>query len=183
MITWAMSICRASLSHGILTNMKTSVSFVLYVLVLLVLFGTVSDQVAHAADKQAIAINNQYTFFVLPFSFSSNKNQIVVPKTALRNTATSTSVGFTLKTPEGLRQSAGQAVGLVGTGEKPGEYLLYVLYKDTTPSSRVNTLAITHLPFLLVNEKIGTSSQKLNQSEMRHLVVKNPKVLPLTDTE
>ena len=161
--------------------MKTPAFFVLCSLFV---FGTLyAPHPAAAAEKLAIVVNDSYTFFAIPFSLSHSKNQVVVPKTALRDVATSTSVGFTLKTPEGLRQNAGQAVGMVAKDEKTAEYVLYVLYKDTTPSARVNTLAISHLPFLLVNEKTGTSSQKLNQSELRNFVVKNPKVKPLTDIE
>ncbi len=161
--------------------MKTTSFFIFCGLLVL---GTFSTPVpAAAADKLAIAVNDTYTFFAIPFSLSHSKSQVVVPKIALRDMATSSSVGFTLKTPEGLRQTAGQAVGMVVKDEKTADYVLYVLYKDTTPSARVNTLAITHLPFLLVSEKTGTSSQKLNPSELRNFVVKNPKVLPIADTE
>lgn len=161
--------------------MKTTAYFALCGL--LIVGSIVSPTKASAADKLAIAVNDTYTFFAIPFSLSHTKSQVVVPKTALRDIATSTSVGFTLKTPEGLRQNAGQAVGMVVKDEKATDYVLYVLYKDTTPSARVNTLAITHLPFQLVNQKTGTSSQKLNPSELRNFVVKNPNVKQLTDSE
>ena len=161
--------------------MKTSAFFVLCGL--LIVGSIISPTKATAADKLAIAVNDTYTFFAIPFTLSGNKSQVVVPKTALRDMATSSSVGFTLKTPEGLRQDAGTAVGMVVKDEKTSEYVLYVLYKDTTPSARVNTLAITHLPFLLVNQKTGTSSQMFNKSELRNFIVKNPKVLPLADTD
>ncbi len=161
--------------------MKTTAFFVLCGL--LIVGSVIAPSSAAAADKLAIAVNDTYTFFAIPFNLSHSKSQVVVPKLAVRDLATSTSVGFTLKTPEGLRQNAGQAVGMVIKDEKTADYVLYVLYKDTTPSARVNTLAITHLPFLLVNEKTGTSSQKLNPSELRNFVVKNPNVKPLADTE
>jgi hypothetical protein len=161
--------------------MKTTAFFVLCGLC--ILGSVMSPTEAAAAEKLAIEVNDTYTFFALPFTLSSNKSQIVVPTTAKRDLATSTSIGFTLKTPEGLRQTAGQAVGLVTTGDTSGEYILYVLYKDTTPSARINTVAITHLPFLLVNDKTGTSSQKLNQSELRQFVVKNENIKRLSDTE
>ncbi len=161
--------------------MKTTSFFIFCGLLVL---GTFSAPVpAAAADKLAIAVNDTYTFFAIPFNLSHDKSQVVVPKLAVRDLATSTSVGFTFKTPEGLRQKAGQAVGMVVKDEKTAGYVLYVLYKETVPSARVNTLAITHLPFLLVNEKTGTSSQKLNPSELRNFVVKNANVKPLTDTE
>ena len=161
--------------------MKTPAFFLLYGLLIL---GTLSAPVpAAAAEKLAISVNESYTFFAIPFNLSHSKSQVVVPKLAVRDFATSTSVGFTLKTPEGLRQDAGTAVGMVVKDEKTAEYVLYVLYKDTTPSARVSTLAITHLPFLLINEKTGTSSQKLNPSELRNFVVKNGDVKPLSDTK
>lgn len=161
--------------------MKTPAFFVLCGLLVL---GTLSTPVpAAATEKLAVEVNDTYTFFAIPFNLSHSKSQVVVPKLAVRDLATSTSVGFTLKTPEGLRQKAGQAVGLVVKDEKTADYVLYVLYKDTAPSARVNTLAITHLPFLLVNEKTGTSSQKLNPSELRNFVVKNPNIKPLADTK
>lgn len=136
-----------------------------------------------AAEKVAVTVNDSYTFFAIPFTLTHKNSQVVVPKTALRDRATSTSVGYTLKTPEGLRQKAGLSIGAVVHSTTTGDYVLYVLYKDTTPTSRVNTLAITHLPFLLVSNKTGTTSQQLNRSELRRFTVSNPAVLPVTDTE
>ncbi len=161
--------------------MKTASFFILCGL--LIIGSITAPTRASAAEKLAIEVNDTYTFFAIPFSLSHSKSEVVVPTTAKRDMATSSSIGFTLKTPEGLRQDAGTAVGMVAPGETSGSYVLYVLYRDTTPSARVNTLAITHLPFLLVNQKTGTSSQMLNKSEMRNFVVKNPNVAALTDTE
>ncbi|MFN3692859.1 MAG: hypothetical protein ACK4SL_02010 [Candidatus Paceibacteria bacterium] len=161
--------------------MKTSAFLV--ICGLFTLTNLVTSQTAMAAEKIAMTVSGSYTFFALPFTLTPNKSQIVVPKTAARDTATSSSVGFTLKTPEGLRQTGGQAVGMVVKDARTDEYVLYVLYKDTVPSARVSTLAITHLPFLLVNAKTGTSSQQLNPSELRNFVVKNPNVKKLTDSE
>ncbi len=161
--------------------MKTSALFVLCGL--LVLGGLSSPTTTYATEKAAIAVKENYTFFALPFTFSERKSQIVVPTVAKRDIATSTSVGFTLKTPEGLRQSAGQAVGMVVKDQTSSEYVLYVLYKDTTPTSRISTLSISHLPFLLVSDKTGTSSQALNQNELRTYSVTNANIKALTDSE
>lgn len=136
-----------------------------------------------AAEKLALPLGDTYTFFAIPFTLAHNKSKVVIPTTAKRDSATSSSVGFTLKTPEGLRQTAGTAVGLVVSDQAGSEHTLYVLFRDTTPTSRVNTLAITHLPFLLVNPTQGTSTQSLNKSELKNFVVKNGAVKPLSDTE
>ncbi|MFM2340098.1 MAG: hypothetical protein RLZZ360_734 [Candidatus Parcubacteria bacterium] len=160
--------------------MKKVLLFSLLVVCVIGLTGTP----AHAATAATVVrINETYTLFGIPFSLTSNKRTVVVPTTAQRDTATASSLGYTLKTPEGLRQSDGLSVGMVVAGEKAGSYMLYVLYKDTVPSARVSTLAISHLPFLLIDAKTGTSSQQLNRSELRRYSVTNKTVPPLSTAE
>ncbi len=157
---------------------------VLVLSLLVVGLGSFVSVPAHAAeDPVVVRINDTYTLFGIPFSFTSSKRTVVVPKTALRDTATSSSLGYTLKTPEGLRQTGGQSVGMVVPAEKAGSYTLFVLYKDTSPSARISTMAISHLPFLLIDAETGTSSQQLNQSELRTYTVTNPSIKRLSDSE
>lgn len=163
------------------TAMKSVHIFTLLLITLIV--SSAHIPAASAAGKMALKVHDAYTLFAIPFTISSQKSTVIVPTTALRDTATSSSLGFTLKTPEGLRQDSGLAVGTVVKDSQSDAHILYVLFKDTTPSSRVNTMAITHLPFLMVKDSTGTTSQKLNPSELRQFTVSHSGVTALTDAE
>jgi hypothetical protein len=145
----------------------------------LCLIPTVSE--AASAKKLVVEIDEQHTLFVLPFSFSHKSATINGPTIAERDSNSSTSLTYTMKTPEGLRRSDGAAVAHIVKDKNGAHYVLYVLYKGH-PSYRVSTMQVTHLPFT-VTKGTSTTETYYHPHELRNYAVTNKHVPLVGDIE
>jgi hypothetical protein len=137
-----------------------------------------------AADmtKTVYRINDTYSLYVLPFTLSHDRYNVVAPAQALRDTTGSTTLTYTMKTPEGLRVKDGRSVASLTRNNVTGESVLYVLYEKSATTSRVNTLAVTALPFALVSNT-GTTTTELREHELRPFTLSDDNVKALVDSE
>jgi hypothetical protein len=87
-----------------------------------------------------------------------------------------------MKTPEGLRVKDGRSVASLTRNNVTGESVLYVLYEKSATTSRVNTLAVTALPFALVSNT-GTTTTELREHELRPFTLSDDNVKALVDSE
>lgn len=137
---------------------------------------------ASALTKTVYRINDTTSLYVLPFTLSHDRYTIIAPATALRDTTSTSSLTYTLKTPERLRVKDGQSVAHLTRNNKTGVSVLYVLYTKAASTSRANTLSLTAFPFSLVTPN-GTTTTQFAPHELRQFTVSDKTVTRLTDSE
>ncbi len=135
-----------------------------------------------AVTKGVYRIDDRHSLYVIPFSLSHKTYTVVAPTKALRDTAASNTLTYTIKTAEGLRVKDGRSVAHIGTTADKGQSVLYVLYEKSASSSRANTLSVTALPFDLVSAA-GTTTTSLRAHELRTFNVSDSRIKALEDLE
>jgi hypothetical protein len=134
------------------------------------------------STKTVYRINDTTNLYVLPFTLTHDRYTVVAPTTAQRDTTGSTTLTYTLKTPEGLRVKDGRSVAALTRNNVTGASVLYVLYEKSSSSSRANTLSVTAFPFSLVSGK-GTSTTQFAPHELRQFTLSDTKVQRIVDSE
>lgn len=132
--------------------------------------------------KTVYRINETISLYVLPFTLTHDRYTVIAPTTALRDTTSSSSLTYTMKTPEGLRVKDGKSVAHLTRNNKTGASVLYVLYAKAASTSRANTLSLTAFPFSLVTPT-GTTTTQFAPHELRQFTVSDKTVARLTDSE
>jgi hypothetical protein len=151
-----------------------------FIIAILALLPTLT--LASETTKTVYRINDTTSLYVIPFTLEHDRYTVIMPATALRDTKGTSSLTYTLKTPEGLRVKDGRSVAALTRNEATGKSVLYVLYAKATTSSRVNTVSLTAFPFSLVTPT-GTTTTQFAPHELRQFTLSDTKVQRLVDRE
>ena len=148
---------------------------------------------AEAATSRSINIDDRHTLYLITFSMKHDRYALSIPTQLTRTinrSITPDQITFATETPEGLTSNDGIAIGTVfSTAQKttsgftttPGKetsVTLAVLHQKAATSSRTNTVAIRHLPFL-INNQSGTTTSMLARHELKQFVVSATGTAPL----
>ncbi len=169
---------------------------------LLVLLGFTSSASANteasalpkALTPGAYQLDPLNTLYILQFSLGHSRYETILPSKTLRSSQQKDNVvSYVLKTAEGLRTNEGLAASVLLSSNpgsnafqtKPDQkhtYTLLVLHQKSTSTSRTNTMAITGLPFSLIDNG-STTTTRLTPNELKRLQVSDSNIKPLKRIE
>ncbi|MFM2424155.1 MAG: hypothetical protein RLZZ70_546 [Candidatus Parcubacteria bacterium] len=165
---------------------------IMFYFVVMAFFAPATSEAATISNKPGgYVIDERHTLYLTSFTLSHNRYTVTVPTTTKRTSdKQNNTISYVLQTPEGLRSSDGIATGLVFANKtsmspkkpQPTTYTVMVLHQKSSKASRVNTLALTHVPFVL-QTNTGAVTTALATHELAKLSVQDSSITSLPSSE